>query len=169
MPPSYTVEADVTQYYTFTVTDKTEEEMLAYLGTYSYNTSMVVYQGPDPSGLRSIRVRNDDWNGNYSPDCDWTAQNTQAIADEWNERYPTAGLVILAIPASDYFECQGTFTTGQAIEYEEVVHREGLATMVRRSQWYISPAGMANIGGNGGHQDGTAAQLGGILNDRVLD
>ena len=166
-PPAGTGEADTNVFYQFTVTDKTQAEMDIYLAQYAYNTSMTVYQGPDPSGLRSIRVRNDDWNANYSPDCDWTTENTQAIADEWNERYPTAGLIILGIPSPDYFECQGTFTVGQAVEFEEVVHEIGLQKMVRRRQWLISPAGMANIAANGGTQSGTASQLNGILDNRV--
>jgi len=166
-PPAGTGEADTNVFYQFTVTDKTQAEMEVYLAQYSYNVSMSVYAGPDPSGKRRINVRNDDWNGNYSPDCDWTTSNTQAIADAWNEKYPTAGLIILGIPAPDYFECEGTFTTGQAVEFEEVVIAKGLDTMVRRRQWLISPAGMANIAGNGGTQSGTASQLNGILDNRV--
>jgi hypothetical protein len=168
MPPVGSAETDITRFYTFTVTDKTQEEMDEFLGTYHYNISMTVYEGPDPSGFRKIRVRNDDWNGNYSPDCDWTTENTGNIRDEWNERYPTCNLVITAIPLPDYFECEGTFTVGQAQEFEEVVIERGLAQLVRRRQWLISPAGMANIAAAGGHQEGTAQQLGGILDNRVV-
>jgi hypothetical protein len=169
VPPWSSQEGDVTKWFTFVVTDKTVSEVNDYLDKYTFSTSMQTVAGPDQSGLRRISVRNDDWNANYSPDCDWTQEICDNIRDSWNEEHPDSNLIILDIPSPDYFQCEGTFTAGERELFETVVHQEGLSKLVRRSKWYVSPSGMTYIEGEGGAATGTAAQLSGILKNRTLD
>jgi hypothetical protein len=69
----------------------------------------------------------------------------------------------------DTWQCEGTFTQGQADEFEEVIIEKGLQQMDKRKIWYITESGMTNIEAAGGSQSGTASQLGPILRDARLD
>ena len=133
---------------------------------------MNVVAGPDPQGFRRIDVKNNLVNQSGTLG-EWTAQNTGDIITEWNTRYPTTNLVTVQIytadAPNDVWQCEGTFTTGQAQEFEEVIIEKGLADMLKRKRWYITSAGMTNIRNAGGSQSGTAAQLGPILRDGLLD
>jgi hypothetical protein len=94
---------------------------------------------------------------------------TTNIEDEWNARYPTCNLTTVDIidgtNPGDTWQCEGTFTTGQAVEFNEVVVERGSQILDYRRIWYVTPAGMANIIAAGGLQSGTAAQLGNIVED----
>ena len=152
----------------FIVSNKTVEEVRNYLDTYNRDIDMQVIQGPDANGLRRINVRNNNCNASGTIGA-WTVEVTDNIIAEWNERYPTCGLFTVDFPAPNTWTCQGTFTTGQAQEFNDVIVEKGQSIMDRRKIWYITPAGMSNIIGAGGIQTGTAAQLNGILRDRRLD
>ena len=156
----------------FEVTDKTVAEMEQYLATYNRLIDMTVIAGPDPQGFRRINVRNNNTNASGTIGG-WTTETTDNIIDEWNARYPTCNLTTVAIITGtnpgDTWQCEGTFTTGQAQEFEEVVIEQGLSVMDKRKIWYITEAGMQNIEAAGGSQSGTAQQLGGILRDARLD
>jgi hypothetical protein len=165
-------ELDTNVFYRFTVTDKTVAEMEQYLQTWNRLIDMTVIAGPDPQGLRRINVRNNLVNQSGTLG-EWTVANTDEIITEWNTRYPTTNLITIQIFANtapnDTWQCEGTFTTGQAQEFEEVVIERGLSDMLKRKRWYITEAGMVNIGNAGGVQSGTASQLGPILRDGLLD
>ena len=152
----------------FTVTDKTTAEMQEFLDQYNRNINMAVFQGPDGSGLRSIHVQNLNIDASGIVGA-WTVEQADIIIANWNELYPTCGLITLGFPQPDTWDCQGTFTTGQASEFEQVVYEQGLQVMDKRTLWYITPAGMTNIENAGGSQSGTAAQLAGIIRDARLD
>lgn len=152
----------------FTVTDKTVAEMEQYLSPWNKAVDMNVISGPDPQGFRRINVRNNNTNVSETKGG-WTVEGTDDIIAEWNERYPTCNLVTVTFPQYDTWTCEGTFTTGQATEFEEVVIAKGLAFMDYRRIWYITSAGMSNIIAAGGSQSGTAAQLSGIIRDGMLD
>ena len=165
-------ELDTNAFYRFTVTDKTVAEMEQYLQTWNKLIDMNVIAGPDPQGFRRINVRNNLVNQSGTLG-EWTVTNTDLIIAEWNALYPTTNLVTVTIltntAPNDTWQCEGTFTTGQAEEFEEVVIEKGLADMLKRKRWYITEAGMVNIGNAGGSQSGTASQLGPILRDGLLD
>ena len=94
---------------------------------------------------------------------------TDNIITEWNERYPTCNLTTVAIITGtnpgDTWQCEGTFTTNQAQEFNDVVVEEGSQTFDYRRIWYINQTGMDNIRANGGIQSGTASQLGNWVED----
>jgi hypothetical protein len=142
----------------FTVSDRTVAQMEQYIDPYNRAISMTVIQGPDPNGFRRINVRNNNCNASGTVG-QWTVEATDAIISEWNARYPTCGLATVAFPQPNTWTCEGTFTTGQAVEFEEVIIRKGLATMDARRIWYVIPSAMNNIIAAGGDQTGTFAQL----------
>ena len=152
----------------FTVTDKSVGEVSDKLDTYNRDIQMSVFQGPNPDGLRSIHVRNLNCNVSGTIGA-WTTEITDQIIAEWNERYPTCGLITLGYPFPSTWDCRGTFTTGQAQEFNDVIIEKGKVIIDHRKVWYITPAGMTNIINAGGSQSGTAQQLNGILRDRRLD
>jgi len=166
MPPPGCAEANTDKFFTFRVTNKTQQEMSAYLASYNFLVEMGVFQGPNGAGLRSIHVRN--LNANASETLGgWTEEQTQAIRDAWNALYPECGLITLGYPSYDTWDCQGTFTEGQYTEFRDTIIEEGELATVRQRQWLISPAGMSNIEAAGGRQEGTSQQLSQILDNRV--
>ena len=165
-------ELDIGKFYRFTVTDKTVAEMEQYLQSWNRLIAMNVVVGPDPQGFRRIDVKNNLVNQSGTLGS-WDGTNTQLIIDEWNTLYPTTNLVTVQIytadAPNDVWQCEGTFTTGQAQEFEEVVIEKGLQDLLKRKVWYITSAGMLNIGAAGGSQSGDSSQLSGILRDGLLD
>lgn len=159
-------------FVTFTVTDKTVDEMREFLAPYNRAIDMDVVAGPDPTGFRRINARNNNTNVSGTRGG-WTTEATTDIEDEWNERYPTCNLTTVAIldgtNPGDTWQCEGTFTTGQAQEFNDVIIEKGTTVLDKRKLWYITESGMQNIEAAGGSQSGTAQQLGGILRDARLD
>jgi hypothetical protein len=152
----------------FIVSNRTVAEMQQYLDPYNRAIDMTVIQGPDANGFRRINVRNNNCNASGTIGA-WTVEGTDAIISEWNTRYPTCGLVTVAFPQPNTWTCEGTFTTGQAIEFNDTIVEFGLTVMDTRRIWYVTPAGMSNIIANGGSQTGTFAQLQNNLRDARLD
>lgn len=159
----------------FTVTDRTVEEMNTYLEPYVRPIDMTVIAGPDPSGRRRIEVKNLNANrtgAEYRGRGYWTTEQTTNIEEEWNLRYPEANLVTVEFPNDDppyglgnIWTCEGTFTTGQALEFNDVVVDQGSITMDKRKVWQVSEAFCQNIEANGGSQSGTSSQLAPHLRD----
>ena len=151
------------------VTDRTVAEMDQYMSVYNRAIDMNVINGTPP-GLLRINCRNNNTNASGTVGG-WTVQGTDAIIAEWNTLYPTANLITIGIITGtnpgDTWQCEGTFTTGQATEFEEVIIEKGLDEMDMRKLWYIPPVVLNNIIGAGGDQTGTAAQL--QLRDARLD
>jgi hypothetical protein len=162
-------EADLSKFVQFTVTDKTPAEVdQKFFGIWNRLIDMNVINGPSPTGFRRINVRNNNTNASDTIGG-WTVQQTDAIIAAWNGKYPLTGLVTVAFPQYDTWTCEGTFTTGQAQEFEDTIIEEGLSEMDKRRVWYVTPFGMSNIMSAGGLQSGTAAQLGNIVQDGRLD
>ncbi len=161
-------ELNLANFFRFTVTDKTVAEMQEFIASWNRLIDMNVFQGPDGNGLRSIRVRNNLVNASGDMG-EWTVTNTDAINLEWNTQHPSAGLITLDIPSPDVWECEGTFTTGEAQEFEDTIIQAGLSDLLKRRIWYITEAGMVNIDAAGGVQSGTASQLAPVLRDGLLD
>jgi hypothetical protein len=163
-------EADTNKFLRYTVTDKTVSEMRAYLQSWNRLIDMSVISGGPGDGLRTINVRNNLVNQSGTLG-QWTVANTDAIILEWNTRYPATNLVTNSISTNnapnDVWQCEGTFTTGQAEEFEEVIISKGLSDMLKRKRWYVPPGVMASIRNAGGSQSGTAAQLN--LQDGLLE
>ena len=143
------------------VTDRTVAEMAQYMSVYNRAIDMNVINGTPP-GLLRINCRNNNTNASGTVGG-WTVQGTDAIIAEWNTLYPTANLITIGIITGtnpgDTWTCEGTFTTGQATEFEEVIIEKGLKEMDMRKLWYVPPVVLNNIIGAGGDQTGTAAQL----------
>ena len=129
---------------------------------------MTTANGPDPSGFRRIWVRNENTNASGTKGG-WNAEMTDTIELEWNTRYPTCNLTTLryfqSVNPGDTWECEGTFTTGQAAEFEQVVTQIGSQVLDYRRIWYVNQTGMNNIRANGGIQQGTASQLSNWVED----
>jgi hypothetical protein len=161
--------ADITKFYQFVISDKTPASVdEKFFQTWDKDISMNTIAGPDPSGFRRIRVRNNNINVSESIG-DFTVQGTDYINAEWNQRYPTANLVTVGFPAYGQWDCEGTFVSGQALEFEEVIKSQGVDEIDFRRIWYITEAGMLNIDAAGGLQTGTANQLSQIVRDGRLD
>ena len=156
----------------FTVTDKTVAEMNQYLETYNRLIDMQVINGPDPQGFRRINVRNNNTNASGTIGG-WTTEVTDDIIADWNADHPTCNLTTVAIITGtnpgDTWQCEGTFTTGEAQDFEDTIIEQGASVMDKRKIWYITEAGMQNIEAAGGSQSGTASQLGPILRDARID
>jgi hypothetical protein len=152
----------------FIVSNRTVAEMEAYLSPYRREIDMTVIAGPDANGFRRVNVRNNNCNASGTVG-EWTPEGTDAIIAEWNTRYPTCGLVTVAFPQPNTWTCEGTFTTGQAQEFNDTIIEKGLDITDARRIWYITPAGMSSIIANGGIQTGTSLQLNSILRDARLD
>lgn len=162
-------ESDLSKFVQFTITDKTPSEVdQKFFGIWNKIIDMNVIAGPDPQGFRRINVRNNNTNVSDSIGG-WTVAGTDQIIATWNALYPTTNLVTVEFPQYDTWTCEGTFTTGQAQEFEDTIIAEGLDEMDYRRIWYVTEAGMLNIEAAGGIQSGTAAQLGGIVQDARLD
>lgn len=165
-------ELNTASFLRFTITDKSVAEMNQYLDTYNRLIDMNTIAGPDPQGFRRINCRNNNTNASGTLGG-WTVQGTDAIILEWNTRYPTTNLVTVGIITGtnpdDTWQCEGTFTTGQAVEFEEVIIDQGLSEMDKRKIWYISAAMMTAIENNGGALSGDTSQLGPNLKDARLD
>lgn len=162
-------EANTDKFVQFTITDKTPAEVDdKFFAPWNMDIDMSVIAGPDPSGFRRINCRNNNTNASGSKGG-WTAEMTDNIISEWNTRYPSCNLTTVAIITGtnpgDTWQCEGTFTTGQAIEFNEVVVQKGSEVLDYRRIWYVNQAGMDNIITAGGLQSGTAAQLGNVVDD----
>jgi hypothetical protein len=120
----------------FEVTDKTVAEMNQYLATYNRPIDMQVIEGAGVDGLKKINVRNNNTNASGTIGG-WTTEETNNIITEWNTRYPTCNLqtvqFIDGTNPGDTWQCEGTFTQGQADEFEEVIVEQGL-----RGRWWLT-------------------------------
>ena len=153
----------------FTITDKTFEEVEFYSDPYNRLIDMNVIAGPDPQGFMRINVRNNLVNASQTLG-EWTELNTSEIIAEWNSQYPITNLVTVPPITPDIWTCEGTFPLGSklAAEFESTIINAGLADLVLRTRWTVSPAGMDNIRATpNNHQTGTAQQFSQIVGDRV--
>jgi hypothetical protein len=161
-------ELNTDSFLRFELTDKTVAEMQNYLDAYNRDIDMNVVNGPDPQGFRRINARN--LNSNASETLGgWSVSGTDDIVLEWNSRYPTCNLTTVGFPQYDTWTCEGTFTTGQAVEFNNVIIEEGLEITDKRKIWYISAAMMTAIENNGGFLSGDTSNLGPNLKDARLD
>jgi hypothetical protein len=163
-------EADTSLFVQFTITDKDKPEVDAKLmAPYNMDIDMNVIAGPDPStGFRRINVRNNHTNSTGTKGG-WTTEMADNIIQEWNARYPSCNLTTVQILTgtnpNDTWQCEGTFTTGQAVEFNQVVVQRGSETLDYRRLWFVNETGMNNIIANGGIQQGTASQFNNWLED----
>ena len=162
-------EADLSKFYQFTITDKTPAEVDAkFFAPYNRDIQMSVVSGPNPAGRRVINCRNANVNATGTKG-QWTVAGTDEINAEWNARYPTAGLFTVSIfqgtNPDDTYQCDGTFTTGQAAEFEALLVESGLDQMDYRRLWFINETGMTQLDNNSGLLSGTAAQLSNWVED----
>jgi hypothetical protein len=166
-------EADLNFFVQFTITDKNPSEVDEHLfGEWNRLIDMNVINGPSPTGFRRINVRNN--NTNVSETIgDWTVQQTENIIAIWNAGDPSTGrppadLATVGFPQYGVWTCEGTFTTGQAAEFEATIIAAGFEFRDKQRIFYINEAGMLNIEGAGGLQSGTAAQLSNAIQDGRL-
>ncbi len=165
-------ELDTNNFFRFTVTDKTVAEMQSFIDSWNRVIDMNVTQGPDPQGFRRIDVRNNLVNASGTMG-EWTVAATDAINAAWNADHPLANLITIDIHQGtnpgDTWTCEGTFTTGEAQDFEDTIIQVGLQDLLKRRIWYITEAGLVLIDGAGGVQSGTASQLNSIIRDGLLD
>ena len=162
-------EADITKFVQFTILDKTPTEVdQKFFAPYVRDVEMNVIAGPDPQGFRRINCRNLNTNASGTKGA-WQVSGTDEIIAEWNAKYPTCNLTTVQIFGSinpnDTWQCEGTFTTGQAAEFSELLISTGLSILDYRRIWHVNSTGMANINANGGIQQGTASQLSNWVED----
>jgi hypothetical protein len=146
------------QYY---MTDKDSSEVREFMDNWNRDITFEVVNGPDPQGFRRIKSSNQKINQSLTIGG-WDQSQADKITTEWNEKYPTANLVTVGFTPKDLLQ-EGTFTTGQAAEYQEVVHAAGLNVTDRQRIWYLTEAAVQSFESTGGFKTGTAAQLNGSL------
>ena len=156
-------EADLSKFYQFTITDKDPAQVDAkFFAPYNRDIDMNVIAGPDPQGFRRINCRNNNVNATGTKG-EWLVSGTDEIILEWNTLYPTTNLTTVSIfqgtNPDDTWQCEGTFTTGQAAEFTEVLTTKGIDQMDYRRIWYINETGMTQLDNNSGLLSGTASQL----------
>ena len=139
-------------------------EAKLFAETYNIKVDMETIEGPDPDGLR--RIQTDNLRISNSGEGAFTQEGWDDVVLEWNSRYPEAGLFIVSF-AVDSVVVEGTFTTGQAVEFQNVVTSYGLSTMVYRKRWYSPPTQTQAIKDNGGWVSGPRADF--TMRDRLLD
>ena len=165
-------ELDIARFFRFTITDKTVDEVRFYVDDWNRLIDMNVIQGPDVNGLRRINVRNNLVNASGDMG-EWTVAATDDIIAAWNADHPLANLITIDIHQGtnpgDTWQCEGTFTTGEAQEFNDTNIEAGFQDLLKNRIWYITEAGMVNIASSGGVQSGTSAQLGTIVRDGLLD
>jgi hypothetical protein len=142
--------------------------MEQYLSVYNRAIDMNVIAGPDPQGFRRINVRNNNTNASDTLGG-WTVEATDRIILSWNSEYPTCGLTTVAFPQYDTWTCEGTFTTGQAIEFNDTIIEQGLQLMDKRKLWYMEEAFMTFIENSGGSASGTGQNVDNNMRDSRLD
>jgi hypothetical protein len=149
------------------VSDKTIAEVDNYMESLHKVLDMTVINGPDANGLRRIRI--DNGSVTASGENGFTQEGVDDFIEEWNDRYPECGLVQFGATAPAEVTVDGTFTTGQAQEFQEVVVQFGLNDMYTRRRWYINSQGMTALSNNAGFMNTTAQELGQVFRDGLLD
>ena len=149
----------------FGVTDKTAAEMEAYMARYRRIYDLQVIAGPNPEGLRRIEVENTIVNNSETLGV-WTQEVVDEILTVWNDEHPDSGLISLGF-TNRVWTCEGTFTQGEAQEFERVITEAGFNAMDKRTRWYIPPVVVQFVRDQGGYAEGTASQL--QLRDATLD
>jgi hypothetical protein len=168
IPPGSGESVEHGMFVHFTVSDRTVAQMAQYLSQYNRAIDMTVIQGPDANGFRRVNVRNNNCNASGTVGA-WTVAGTDEVILQWNTKYPTCNLVTVGFPQPNTWTCEGTFTIGQAQEFNDTIVEYGLGVMDTRRIWYVSAAAMSNIITAGGSQTGTFAQLQTNLRDARLD
>ena len=144
------------------VEDKTVEQVALYIEKYNIKVDMETIAGPDANGFRRIQI--DNLRVSFSGDGAFTQEGVDDLIAEWNLRYPESGLVEVSF-SGEVVVVEGTFTSSQRVEFEEVVIAYGLAQNIYRRRWY-SPQAQQIIDA-GGWVSGPASSL--TLRDRLLD
>ena len=163
-------ELNIANFFRFTVTDKSVAEMQGFLDTYNRDIEYTLINVGPP---RRYEVNNK--NANSLGTGHWTVEATDAIKAEWEINHPSADITTIGYPNTNanglgnIWDMSGFFTVGEGQEFQDVVIATGLQLMDKRRIWYITEAGMLNIGGAGGVQSGTASQLDSIIRNGILD
>ena len=149
------------------ISDKEPQEVEAYMERHSKVIEMTTVAGPDPSGLRRIEAEN--LYVTASGDNSWTQEGVDEVIAEWNTRYPDSDLHEYQPFTVTTFFFEGTFTPGQADEFEDVVTSLGLDSVYAQRRWYINSQGMTALADNDGFMSTTAQELGQVFRDGLLD
>jgi hypothetical protein len=148
---------DLTKFLQYTVTDREVFEIQGWIEKWNKDLLFDVVNGPDPQGFRRIKISNQKINQSQTTG-EWTQEQADRIVFEWQSTYPTTDLVTVGFTAKDLLQ-EGTFTSGQAAEFQAAVYRAGEEFETRRRVNYVPENVMQNIETAGGIQSGTAAQL----------
>jgi hypothetical protein len=156
-------ELNIANFYRYTVTDAEPPALQQYLETYNREQNSVVLAGPTTQfTFTSLNMNVSETLG------EWTVPLTVDLLDRWNTANPTELLSTDSV-TNAVWTCSGTLSAPSALEFETLVLGWGLSDMLKRKIWYVTPAGMTSIQGQGGIESGTLAQLQAILQDARLD
>lgn len=144
-------------FYHITITDKTLEEVQAYIAHWGHNPT--VRQVQNQGNRRLIEVTSDmvSATGKNAFTREGVEQLLEDIGGEYDSHTQN----------SFRFSITATKAERDQIidEINEAVHRIQYA----RRRWYIVAAGMNYLASNGGAVSGTASQVSGYLRDGLLD
>jgi hypothetical protein len=156
-------EADLAKFVQYTVTDQSAAQVAYLLETWNRSQNSVVLAGPTTQfTFTSLNINVSETIG------EWTVPLTVELLDEWNTANPTE-LVATDSVTNAAWTCSGILSAPSALEFETLVLQWGLGDLLKRKIWTFTEAGMLQIVGAGGLDSGTAAQLGGIVQDGRLD
>lgn len=151
-------------FYHVSVTDKTLEEVQAYLEDWKHNptTTQVSRQG----NRRLLQVTSDMVSATGKNA--FTQAGVQGLFDDLNTDYPNADAAYDS-HTNNSFRFHVTVPNTGRDELIERVNEAVRQMQYGRRRWYINSAGMTYLGNNGGAVSGTAAQVAGYLRDGLLD
>jgi hypothetical protein len=157
-------EADLAKFVQYTVTDQTAAQVAEVLEQWNREQASVVIVGPATQfTFNSVNINVSETIG------EWTVPITVDLLADWNTGRPVGEQVATDSVTAVSWICSGPLTGPVALEFEAFVIDWGFNDLLKRTIWTFTEAGMLAIIGNGGIQSGTAAQLGGIVQDGRLD
>lgn len=153
-----------TKNYLVYVTDKTLDEVNAYLQEWNHNPTTI--QISNQGNTRLLEVTSDMVSATGKNA--FTQAGVQSLLDSINADYPTANASYDSHTASSF----RIYVTVPQANRDELIARINSAVremQYSRRRWYITAAGMSYLSTHDGIVAGTAAQVAGYLRDGLLD
>ena len=154
-------------FYHIRVSDKTVEEVDAYLEQYNKKLEYQTDQFNPPDNMRrwtttNVRVSASGNNG-------FTAQGIADAISEWNENHPANTVALVDTDNLNYFQVDGIMPVELYEEWQENTQEIALADYYARRRWYITSAGLDSLANNAGIISGPASSVNQYLRDGLLD
>ena len=154
-------------FYHIRVSDKTLEEVDAYLERYNKKLEYQTDQFNPPDNMRrwtttNVRVSASGNNG-------FTAQGIADAISEWNTNHPANTVTLVDTDNLNYFQVDGIMPVELYVEWQENTQEIALADFYARRRWYITSAGLTALANNAGIISGPASSVNQYLRDGLLD